>query len=328
MMKELIASFPEQLEEALSIFKSAQLKPLKNKANNILISGLGGSGIGGSIVAEIAQTSVKVPILIVKDYSLPAWVNEHTLVIISSYSGNTEETLQVMESAIAANAMLICITSGGKVLELAQENEFNYIQIPGGNPPRACLGYSFTQLCGILDFYGFSNGFIASIEKGEQLLKTERNHIKQQAEALAKSIAFSTPVIYTTSGFEGIAIRFRQQLNENAKMLCWHHVVPEMNHNELVGWVDKSPKIAALFLHNSTDYYRTAKRMDICKEIISQIAGKTLEIHSKGTDSIEQMLYWIHLGDWISWFVSVERNVDAMEINVINRLKGELADLK
>ena len=328
MMKELIASFPEQLEEAVNIFKSAQLKPLKNKTSNILISGLGGSGIGGSIIAEIAQASVKIPILIVKDYSFPAWVNENTLVIISSYSGNTEETLQVMESAIAANAMIICITSGGKVLELAKENDFNYIQIPGGNPPRACLGYSFTQLCGILDFYGFSSGFITSVENGMRLLKTERNSIIREAEALAKSIAFSTPVIYTSSGFEGIAIRFRQQLNENAKMLCWHHVVPEMNHNELVGWVDKSPKIAALFLRNDNDYYRTAKRMDICREIISQIAGKTIEINSKGADTIEQMLYWIHLGDWISWFVSVERNVDAMEINVINRLKGELAELK
>jgi glucose/mannose-6-phosphate isomerase len=328
MMKDLIASFPEQLKEALTIFKAAELKPLKNKANNILISGLGGSGIGGSIIAEIAQATVNVPILVVKDYSLPAWVNENTLVIISSYSGNTEETLQVMENAITANAMIVCITSGGKVLELAQQNDLNCIQIPGGNPPRACLGYSFTQLCGILDFYEFSNGFIASVEQGMHLLMTERNQIIQEAEALSKSIAFSTPVIYTTSGFEGIAIRLRQQLNENAKMLCWHHVVPEMNHNELVGWVDKSPKIATLFLRNKTDYYRTAKRMDICKEIISQIAGKTLEINSKGEDTIVQMLYWIHLGDWISWFVSVERNVDAMEINVINRLKGELAELK
>jgi glucose/mannose-6-phosphate isomerase len=111
-------------------------------------------------------------------------------------------------------------------------------------------------------------------------------------------------------------------------MLCWHHVVPEMNHNELVGWVEKSPKIAALFLRNTDEYYRTSKRMEICQEIISTYAGKTLQIESKGESAVERMIYWIHLGDWISWFCSVERNVDSMEIKVINRLKGELSELK
>src|SRR5690606_4899991 len=109
---------------------------------------------------------------------------------------------------------------------------------------------------------------------------------------------------------------------------CWHHVVPEMNHNELVGWVEKSPKIAALFLRNKDEYYRTAKRIDLCREIISGYAGKTLELQVKGDTHLERILYWIHLGDWISWFASVERNQDALEINVINRLKGKLASLK
>jgi glucose/mannose-6-phosphate isomerase len=111
-------------------------------------------------------------------------------------------------------------------------------------------------------------------------------------------------------------------------MLCWHHVIPEMNHNELVGWVDKAPKIAALFFRNADEYYRTAKRMDIVKEIVYDLAGRTITIESKGNSRIQRSFYWIYLGDWISWFASQERNVDAVEINVINRLKSELADLK
>jgi glucose/mannose-6-phosphate isomerase len=104
--------------------------------------------------------------------------------------------------------------------------------------------------------------------------------------------------------------------------------MPEMNHNELVGWVEKSPQIAAIFMRNADEYYRTAKRMDICKDIIFGFAGKTIVLKSKGDSPMQRMIWWINLGDWISWFASVERNVDAIEINVINRLKNELANLQ
>ncbi len=327
-MKELIASFPEQLIEALSLFRNSNLKPLTTAPKNVLISGLGGSGIGGTIVSELSATTGVIPISVTKDYTLPGWVSNNTLVIISSYSGNTEETLAVMHAAIEKAAMIVCITSGGEVLRLAKEKGFDTLVIPGGNPPRACLAYSLTQLCGILEQYQLVSGLLVKLEIAIRLVQENSSSIIQEAEAIARSISYSLPVIYTTAGYEGIAIRFRQQLNENAKMLCWHHVVPEMNHNELVGWVEKSPKIAALFLRNTDEYYRTSKRMEICQEIISTYAGKTLQIESKGESAVERMIYWIHLGDWISWFCSVERNVDSMEIKVINRLKGELSELK
>lgn len=328
MMKELIAGFPEQLREAIEIYKNSTLPEFPNQVNSILITGLGGSGIGGTIVSELVADQCPVPINVSKDYQIPAWVNKNTLVIVSSYSGNTEETLQALKSALKQDAMIVCIASGGEVLDISTKQHLGLIKIPGGNPPRACLGYSLVQLCGILEHYGFAKDLISGINDSIDLLKNEKQHILAEAEAIATSISYSIPVIYTSSGYEGIAIRFRQQLNENAKMLCWHHVVPEMNHNELVGWVEKSPKIAAIFFRNADEYYRTAKRMDIVKEIVYAIAGRTLTITSKGNSRIERAIYWIHLGDWISWFASVERNVDAIEINVINRLKAELAELK
>lgn len=328
MMKELIAGFPNQLKEALSIYKSSRLPSLSGDVNAVLITGLGGSGIGGTIVSELVASNCTVPVTVSKDYAIPAWVGKTSLVIVSSYSGNTEETLQAMKQAMTQKAQIVCITSGGEVLEIATTNNFGHIIIPGGNPPRACLGYSLVQLCGILEHYNFTQGLIAGIESSVDLLESQQDTIQAEAEAIATAISYSLPVIYTSSGYEGIAIRFRQQLNENAKMLCWHHVIPEMNHNELVGWVDKSPKIAALFFRNSDEYYRTAKRMDIVKEIVYDLAGRTITIESKGNSRIERSIYWIHLGDWISWFASQERNVDAVEINVINRLKSELAELK
>ncbi|MBX7203572.1 MAG: bifunctional phosphoglucose/phosphomannose isomerase [Bacteroidia bacterium] len=326
-MKDLIAGFPSQLKEAVRIFQNQQLPLLPRPAKQVLISGLGGSGIGGTIVAAMGQLKSPVPMWVVKDYALPAWVNPETLVIISSYSGGTEETLETLKQAIQTGAMIICISSGGEVQSLATEHQIHCIQIPGGKPPRACLGYSLTQLFGIVDSYGIIPGLISEMQNGIRLLETEQEAIKAEAEAIARSISFSMPAIYSTPAYEGVAIRLRQQLNENAKMLCWNHVVPEMNHNELVGWAEKQPKIAALFLRNEDDYYRNARRMEICREIIQDLAGRTLEIFSKGENYTERLLYWIHLGDWISWFASVERNRDAMEINVINRLKGELSNL-
>lgn len=328
MMKELIEGFPQQVRDALEIFKQVQLKPLPRKINNVLISGLGGSGIGGSIVSELCASSSSVPISVSKDYAIPAWVNEDSLVIISSYSGNTEETLQAMQAAINQKAMIVCVTSGGEVLSIATAQNIDVILIPGGNPPRSCLGLSLTQLCGILEFYCVTQGLLKEIQLGVELIELHHARILQESESIAKAIAFSIPVLYTSAGYEGVAVRFRQQLNENSKMLCWHHVMPEMNHNELVAWVEKSPQIAAIFMRNADEYYRTAKRMAICKDIIFGFAGKTIVLNSKGDTPIQRMIWWINLGDWISWFASVERNVDATEISIINRLKNELANLQ
>jgi glucose/mannose-6-phosphate isomerase len=327
LMKELIDAFPAQLQEALNIIKSTSLKPLRTTPTQVVVSGLGGSGIGGTIVAELSAFEGSMPVHVCKEYSLPSWVSTDTLVIISSYSGETEETLATFQQAIQKGCMIICITSGGTVAKLATEHHLDAILIPGGNPPRACLGYSLVQLLGIFEHYGWLKNALSSVENSMNYMISHKSHFLSEGEAIAKSISYSLPIIYTCSGYEGIAIRFRQQLNENAKMLCWHHVFPEMNHNELVGWADKNAKIATMYFKNEDDFYRSAKRMDIVQGILSNRAGKSLELNSVGANRLERMMYWIHLGDWISWFASVERNVDAVEINVINHLKSEMSKL-
>src|SRR6201993_85300 len=137
-MKNLVDNFPKQLSEALLIAQASKISAGKNIAN-VLITGLGGSGIGGTIAAELANKQSKVPVMVSKDYFIPSFVNENTLVIVSSYSGNTEETLSAMQIAIDKKAQIACITSGGKVKELAEQHKFDLIVIPGGNPPRSCL---------------------------------------------------------------------------------------------------------------------------------------------------------------------------------------------
>jgi len=325
-MNDYIDDFSNHLREAIEIANNTSLTSCTKEIRNVLICGLGGSGIGGTIVSDIISPKVNIPIAATKDYSIPNFVNEHTLVIANSYSGNTEETLYALEKCQAKGAEIAVITSGGKLKAIAEENKYNKIIIPGNQPPRAMFGYAFTELFFMLNHYGIiDDSFKSDFTKAIELLDTEKSDIQEQAMSLAKKMYKQTPVIYVANGFEGVAVRFRQQINENSKMLCWHHVVPEMNHNELLGWKTNVNDLAVVYFRNKSDYDRNQIRMDINKKVISKFTENITEIWSKGDSLIENSLYHINLGDWVSWYLSEMNNVDAIEIDVIDFLKGELA---
>jgi glucose/mannose-6-phosphate isomerase len=325
-MNDYIDDFSNHLREAIEIANNTNLTSCTKEIRNVLICGLGGSGIGGTIVSDIISPKVDIPITATKDYSIPNFVNEHTLVIANSYSGNTEETLYALEKCQSRAAEIAVITSGGKLKAIAEENKYNKIIIPGNQPPRAMFGYAFTELFFMLNHYGIiDDSFKSDFTKAIELLDTEKSDIQEQAMSLAKKMYKQTPVIYVANGFEGVAVRFRQQINENSKMLCWHHVVPEMNHNELLGWRTNVNDLAVVYFRNKSDYDRNQIRMDINKKVISKFTENITEIWSKGDSLIENSLYHINLGDWVSWYLSEMNNVDAIEIDVIDFLKGELA---
>jgi glucose/mannose-6-phosphate isomerase len=314
-MNDYINDFTNHLSEAIEIANNTNLTPYTKEIRNVLICGLGGSGIGGTIVSDIISPKVSIPIAATKDYSIPNFVNEHTLVIANSYSGNTEETLYALEKCQARGAEIAVITSGGKLKTIAEENKYNKIIIPGNQPPRAMFGYAFTELFFMLNHYGIIDAsFKSDFDNAITLLNTEKANIQKQAMDLAKKMYKQTPVIYVANGFEGVAIRFRQQINENSKMLCWHHVIPEMN-------------LAVVYFRNKSDYERNQIRMDINKKVIAKFTSNITEIWSKGDSLIENSLYHINLGDWVSWYLSEMNNVDAIEIDIINFLKGELGKI-
>ena len=325
-MKALVSKFTSQLEEALSIGKEAKLTSCNKDIRNVVITGLGGSGIGGTIVSQLVANEIAIPVIINKDYHLPNFVNENTLVIASSFSGNTEETLAALKIAQEKGAEIACITSGGKMLEIAISNKYNHIVLPTERSPRAMLSYSLTQQFFLLTHYNLiGNSFIEKTQKAIELLNSEIGNIKTEAKNIADSILNKTPVIYSEANFEGVAIRFRQQLNENAKILCWHHALPEMNHNELVGWAGGDDEKAVIVFRNETDYSRTQTRMNIQKSVIVKYTSTYIECYSKGNSDIERALYFILLGDWVSVYLSDLRNVDNIEVKVIDYLKSELA---
>lgn len=324
-MKSLVEAFPNHLKEAMQIGRNASLKPTEKKFNQVVISGLGGSGIGGKIVSQWVSDNCALPILCFNDYTLPSFVQSNTLVIISSYSGDTEETVASMEQALKMGAEVACITSGGKIAQKANELGLNLITIPGGNPPRSMFGYSAIQQLYVLAHYGLiTYSFEKSIEESIEIIEKEIGSIRAQSMEIAQQVVTRIPVLYAEASYEGVAIRWRQQINENSKMLCWHHVYPEMNHNELVGWTGGDNRVAVITLRNQDDHARSQIRMEICKKIMGEKCDTVLEIWSKGSDKIARSLYLIHLGDWISIDLAELKKEDATAIPAILFLKGEL----
>lgn len=324
-MKTLVDSFTEQLKKAKEIAEKAVISPAQN-IQNIIITGLGGSGIGGTIVSELINNSCPIPMIVNKDYFLPSFANSNTLLIVSSYSGNTEETLQVMNEAIAKKVHIVCVTSGGKVLELAKQHQYEFIEIPGGNPPRSCIGYSLVQLIKILIAKGFAPATLMNdLDASIQLLNDEKGNIKVNAMTIAKKLSGQIAVLYSLGSCEGVSVRFRQQINENSKALCWHHVFPEMNHNELVGWTEVNKHLTVVTFHTSFDYARTKKRYEVCKPIFEKYAKEVIDISAKGSSKLEQFFYLINIGDWISCYIADIKDIDPVEVNVIDHLKKELS---
>lgn len=324
-MKTLIQDFTKQIEAALTIGKNTTFNPNNKSFQNVLITGMGGSGIGGTIISELAS-EVKIPISINKTYNLPSWVNENTLVIGSTYSGNTEETISVIEEALKVGAEVAFITSGGKAGELAEANKLNQIVLEGGNPPRSMLAFSLVSLMFLLNHYEVTSFDIENdLTNAINFINQEEENIISASFDLAKNLEGTMPIIYSVSGYEGIAVRLRQQINENAKMLCWHHTIPEMNHNELVGWAGGNKDMAVIILRNEDDSVKNQQRIEINKTIISTYTDKIYEVWGKGNNKIIRTLYQIHFGDWVSMHLSELNDVDVVEVKVIDFLKSELA---
>jgi glucose/mannose-6-phosphate isomerase len=325
-MKKLVADFSIQLQEALIIGKNHKFTTNTDEFTNVVVTGLGGSGIGGSIVQNFVFDKVKKPFIVNKSYFLPEFVNKKSLVIVCSYSGNTEETLAAMQQAIKRKATIVCITSGGKIAEIAGKKKFDCILVPAGMPPRACLGYSLVQILFTLANFGMiDNHFEREIKAAIKQMKAGETETCKKAMTIAKKINGKLPIIYSADNFEGVAIRFRQQLNENSKLLAWHGAIPEMNHNELVGWRDDAQDKVVILLRNADDYERVQTRMEINKKVFKKYTSNIIEIYSEGKSYWEKAFYLIHLTDWVSVYLADLRNLDATEVNVIDFLKGSLA---
>lgn len=328
-MDKLIAEFPKNIDDALETARNLEFKSLQNRNfTSVVICGMGGSGIGGKLVAQLVANEANIPILANQNYNLPEFINENTLVIGSSYSGYTEETLTAVRAAKEKGATIAAVCSGGELYDFCKENNYDVVKMPAGNPPRSALAFSSIHLLNML----FQAGVISDLKLKE--LEACRAHlndniieIKDQAKKLAEFIPNKELIMYSTPEFEPVVIRARQQFNENAKILCSHHVVPEMNHNELVGWGGGDDRYGVLFIDSPSTLERNKFRMNLCKEIIAEKTPHVFVLEAKGANLIEEVMYIIHIIDWASIMLAKIFEVDPIEIDVINYLKGELSKI-
>ncbi len=325
-MEKLITAFPQNITDALAIASNFKVNHQDREIRNIVICGMGGSGIGGKIVAQWAQDEISIPVVACQDYILPNFVNQYTLVIGSSYSGNTEETMISLEKAKENGALIIGICSGGNLEDFCISNGFDVVKVPGGNPPRSAVAFSIVQITNILVQFGLIDfSALKKLEIARDLINENTTFIHEEAKHLAAFLKDKVGVFYSVTKYEPILIRARQQFNENSKLLCWHHVIPEMNHNELVGWGGGDNRFAAVFFDTNDLLPRNKKRFDISVDVVKTKTEFVKIISAKGESQIERSIYLINLVDWASFYLSELNQVDIMDIKVIDFLKDELS---
>lgn len=325
-MKNLIEAFPQNIIDATAIAKAANFKKPVHEIHNIVICGLGGSGIGAKIVSNWILDEVKIPVIVSNEYALPGFANENTLVIGSSYSGNTEETTMSIQQAHNLGCHIIGICSGGQLASFCAANNYDCVIVPGGNPPRSALAFSVVQLLHIFAELGLiSPTHIASMNKAASTLTQDLSIIQKRAEELAAFLYGKVGVYYAETKYEGVVVRARQQFNENSKYLGWHHTIPEMNHNELVGWSGGDARFAPVFFSSGDMHPRNQKRFEITLAAVEKKCGKVFVLETKGETFIERSLYFIHIVDWASYYLCDLNGADIIDIEIIDYLKGELA---
>ncbi len=337
-MFNLLRGFPQQVSEALEIGRKARVRLRTTGIRNIVVCGLGGSAIGGDLLRSYLADELKVPFFVNRNYTLPKFVGPDTLVIISSYSGNTEETNTAHREALKRKARIVCISSGGTSEALARKARSPFIKVPGGLPPRAALGYSFFPLLLTLTKLGLIRNKQKEIKEAVSLLTaradeyTSPDPAANRALALAQELKHRIVVCYSsTERFDTVNTRWRGQIAENGKALAFGHVLPEMNHNELVGWKvleNEMQEMSVLFLRDKADHARVQIRMGITKEIIGKYTSHITEVWSEGNGLLARMFSLIYLGDWVSYYLAILHEEDPTPVAVINYLKTELGKVK
>jgi glucose/mannose-6-phosphate isomerase len=338
-MRKWMHEFSDQLKQAEEIGRSLALdSSLAKGITKIVFSGLGGSAIGADFIRTYLTYDFPIPILVNRHYQLPAFVDEKTLLIVSSYSGDTEETLSALKDGLKRKARILGISSGGELEREAKKHSFPLIKIPGGYSPRAALGFSAIPLLIALSKLGFEKAYRPEeLKEAQTLIQNlaetrygldvpyEQNDAKQLAQkCFQKYVLVYSGIDY----FDVVALRWRGQIEENAKAIASHHVLPEMNHNELVGWknpVSLLKESVVFFLRDQADHKRVRMRMDLTRTLIERVSGEVIEIESQGKGLLARIFSLIYLGDWVSFYLAVLYGVDPTPVEVIQYLKSELA---
>lgn len=332
-----ITTFPQQIREAVTIARTVERLPFL-KVDNVIVCGMGASGISGDILQCLLRDRLEVPLFVNRDPDLPKWANKDTLVMCLSYSGNTEETVNAFKAASQRKCKIVCVTTGGKLADLAEKREVLVLRIPSGMQPRAATAYLFFPSLLILEKAGLIKGSL-SADIDEAITATEAfvaangpsspeesNPCKQ----LARKLHGSIPQIYGWGIYAPIARRMRSQINENSKLIARDDIVPEANHNDIVGW-SADPEVSKLFTcvlfrDRDEESLTMQARLGFMKSLFGNVANDVVEVTPTGKGRLAKVMTLMCTGDFTSVYLALHRGVDPTPVDIITDLKQRIAE--
>ena len=324
----LAQTTPDQLTHAFGVTVAASGQPIRN----VVFAAMGGSALQAEFVRVYPR--LDVPFIIVKDYDLPAFVDSSTLVIVSSYSGNTEETLSALEQAKSRGARIAVMTGGGKLQAHAEADGLDLVIIPKAIQPRMAVLFAYRALVELLIAYGLADA--SSLETLEAMVPRLKEAVagweksvptaENMAKQLALQLAGKTPIIYSGSLMAPAAYKWKISVNENAKNTAWAGTLPEFNHNEFIGWsshpVEKP--FAVIDLLSSFEHPRTQKRFEVGDRLLSGLRPKSITVNAMGESPIEHLLYLVLFGDFVTLYLGLLNGVDPSPVELVEKFKIEL----
>lgn len=322
----IIAGQPNQLRHEFNVQLSSKTY------KNIVVAGMGGSALAAEFIRSWLISRLPMPFEISRDYSLPGFVSGDTLVIASSYSGNTEETLSALTEAENKGADIVVISAGGKLAEVARDKGYPYFEVPAGLQPRLAVLYGARALADILVSLGILEGIVAELtdaaEWMEQHYSTWTAEV-QEENNLAKQIALLLQnhgvVIYGGPTLLLPAMKWKIDINENAKNVAFWNHFPEFNHNEFNGWISFAPKdLKVVELLSSLDHPQVQKRFEVTNRLLSGKMPTPIQVQVEGETKLQQMMWALILGDFVSAYLAFLNDIDPTPVDLIEKLKKEL----
>jgi glucose/mannose-6-phosphate isomerase len=321
---DAVLATPDHLRDALWRIETARLKAAE--AAGVMICGMGGSAIGGDLAAAALGERCTLPLLTIRGYELPPWATPEWLVVCSSYSGNTEETLACWEAAGALGARRIAATTGGRLAEAARAAQAPVIGLPAALPsPRTAVGYMFAVAAEAAALAGAPR-IHTEIDAAAAHLESSRESLLERAERIAGRLDGTVPVIYGADLTTPVARRWKGEINENAKLPAFWAELPEADHNELSGWTEAEGNFSAVFLRDADQHPREQRRIELTAEVVASAAAEVEQVVVEGDTRTERMLATVMLGDLVSLFLAAHRGFDPTPIEAIELFKQRMGD--
>jgi glucose/mannose-6-phosphate isomerase len=337
-MQEHLHGLPQQCRAAWDKARNFQLPEDYANIDKVVILGMGGSAIGGDLVRSLFSSQKKPIVFVSREYELPAFVDDKTLVIASSYSGNTEETLSAFSQALKTNCKKLAITTGGRLKAMAEDARAPVFVIDYKSQPRAALGYGFISLIAFLQKLGFVEDQTAQAEAMIKDLENMLGELKEttptgsnRAKQLATKLHSKVAVIYGAGVLSEVAHRWKTQINENSKAWAFYEIFSELNHNAVVGYQfprELASDIYVVMLRSPSLHPRILIRYQITGELLKQSGISHEVIDSRGKDKLSQMMGLIFLGDWVSYYLAMLNEIDPTPVKIIEYLKKRLSEEK